>query len=51
MDCTNFDDGGSVFAVGCENGMIYLRIDWEEFPKNYECKKCINDIKFSSDSS
>jgi hypothetical protein len=28
MDCVNFEDGGTVFAVGCNNGHIYMRIDW-----------------------
>lgn len=30
MDCINFEDGGTVFAIGCEGGKIYMRIDWEE---------------------
>lgn len=25
MDCINFEDGGTVFAVGCSNGKIFLR--------------------------
>lgn len=25
MDCINFEDGGTVFAVGCANGKIFLR--------------------------
>jgi len=36
MDCINSDDGGSVFAVGCENGMIYMRIDLEESPSYHD---------------
>ena len=49
MDCINFEDGGTVFAVGCANGKIFLRIDWEEYPKCHECGKQIFDLKFSSD--
>lgn len=50
LDCVSFEDGGTVFAIGCENGKIFLRIDWEEFPKNYECGVKIHHLKFSSDS-
>lgn len=50
MDCVNFEDGGTVFAIGCDNGQIYMRIDWEESPKSYDCKKMILDLKFSSDT-
>jgi len=50
MDCVNFDDGGTVFAIGCENGQLFLRIDWEESPRQYDCTKYIHDVKFSSDT-
>ncbi|EGR29518.1 PH domain protein [Ichthyophthirius multifiliis] len=50
MDCVNFEDGGTVFAVGCNNGHIYMRIDWEESPRSYDCKQMIMDLKFSSDT-
>ena len=33
MDCINFEDGGTVFALGTIGGKIYLRIDWEESPR------------------
>jgi hypothetical protein len=29
-------NGGTVFAIGCQDGKILLRIDWEEYPKYYE---------------
>jgi hypothetical protein len=29
LDCVSFEDGGTVFAVGCRSGKIFLRIDWE----------------------
>lgn len=50
MDCVNFEDGGTAFAVGCENGRIFIRIDWEESPRSFDCQKKIHDIKFSSDT-
>ena len=36
IDCLFLQDGGTVFAIGCEDGKIYFRIDWEEFPKFFE---------------
>jgi hypothetical protein len=54
LDSHNFEDGGrysflntfsliyfigTVFAIGCANGKIFLRIDWEEYPRCYECSK------------
>lgn len=50
MDCVNFEDGGTVFAIGSENGQLFLRIDWEESPRSYDCYKYIHDVKFSSDT-
>jgi len=38
MDCINFEDGGTVFALGTISGKVYLRIDWEESPRWYDCK-------------
>ena len=49
MDCVNFEDGGTVFVIGSEGGTLYLRIDWEESPRTYNCQKTIHDVKFSSD--
>ena len=49
MDCVNFEDGGTVFAIGSEEGILYMRIDWEESPRTFNCHKCIHDVKFSSD--
>ena len=51
MDCINFEDGGTVFALGTISGKVYLRIDWEESPRWYDCKHQINDLKFSSDTA
>lgn len=51
IDSINFEDGGTVFALGTNKGKIYLRIDWEESPRQYDCKQQINDLKFSSDTS
>lgn len=28
MDSINFEDGGTVWAVGCSNGKIFLRFDF-----------------------
>ena len=50
LDCVNFEDGGTVFAVGCTNGKIFMRIDWEESPRTYDCENHIHDVKFSSDT-
>ena len=50
MDCVNFEDGGTVFAIGCSNGKLFLRIDWEESPRSYLCGKTIHDVKFSTDT-
>jgi hypothetical protein len=33
MDCVNTDDGGTFFIIGCENGKLFLRVDWEESPR------------------
>jgi hypothetical protein len=30
MDCVNFEDGGTVFIIGCKSGKLLTRIDWEE---------------------
>ena len=49
MDCVNFEDGGTVFVIGTEGGILYMRIDWEESPRTYNCQKTIHDVKFSSD--
>lgn len=45
MDCINFEDGGAVFALGTISGkgnkllyIVYLRLDWEESPRWYDCK-------------
>ncbi|CAK79604.1 unnamed protein product, partial (macronuclear) [Paramecium tetraurelia] len=51
MDCINFEDGGAVFALGTVSGKVYLRLDWEESPRWYDCKHQVNDLKFSSDTS
>lgn len=49
IDCLSQEDGGTVFAIGCLDGKIFLRIDWEEYPKFYEAGQQIFDIKFSTD--
>jgi hypothetical protein len=49
IDCLNLEEGGTVFAIGCKNGKIFLRIDWEEYPKYYVTGNEILDIKFSQD--
>lgn len=36
IDCLCQSDGGAIFAIGCIDGKIFLRIDWEEYPKYYE---------------
>ena len=50
MDCVNLEDGGIVFGFGTVNGKVFLRLDWEESPRYYECAKPILDCKFSTDS-
>lgn len=32
MDCVNFEDGGTVFVIGCAGtpSKLVMRIDWEE---------------------
>ncbi len=34
--------------MGCENGKIVVRIDWEEDSKPYNCDKAVIDVKLSS---
>ncbi len=49
MDCVNFEDGGTVFIIGCQGGKLLTRIDWEEQPRQYPLSKAVHDVKFSSD--
>ncbi len=49
IDCLCDGDGGTIFAIGCQNGKIFLRIDWEEYPKFFEAGSQIFDLKFSTD--
>ena len=51
MDCVSTEDGGIAFAFGTKKGMILLRFDWEEFPKNFTCGKEIIAIKFTPNAS
>lgn len=46
MDSHTFENGSTHFAVGCHNGKLFMRQDWEEYPSNYDCEKYIHDIKF-----
>jgi len=50
MDCVNFEDGGTAFVIGCENGKLFTRIDWEESLTEYNIEKTIHDVKFSGDN-
>ena len=36
IDCLCDGSGGTIFAIGCQNGKIFLRIDWEEYPRFFE---------------
>lgn len=49
MDHLVFPDSGTLFAFGTSTGKVLMRIDWEEMPSSFECRKGITDVKFSSD--
>ena len=36
---------------GCQSGRLYIRIDWEDNPKFYDCGTEILDAKISKDCS
>ena len=36
-----------MFVVGCEDGSLYIRIDWEESQNSFNTGKTIFDVKFS----
>ena len=45
----SLEEGGFIVAVGCHNGSLVFRQEWEEvIPKFQTCgTKTINDLKFS----
>ena len=42
--------GGTAFAIGCETGKLFTRIDWEVSLTEYLIGKHIIDVKFSGDN-
>lgn len=45
MDVCSSAKGGCLIVASTERNRIYMRVDWEEVEKQYECAKTINDLK------
>ena len=51
IDAVCSDEGSCYVVCGSKGGKLYIRIDWEESPKYYDCGSEILDLKLSKDCS
>lgn len=51
MDCRCSENGIVYFVLGCQSGKLYIRVDWEETPRCYDCSSAIINIRLAYDCS
>lgn len=51
LDAVYSDEGIVYIICACKSGEVYIRIDWSDEPKYYNCGSEIVDAKISKDCS
>lgn len=51
IDCSTCANGAVAFVFGCHSGKLFIRLDWEETPKCYDCSSEIVWVRLAYDCS